>query len=260
MRLPLRPLLPLLVLGLTLSLARGQGGEGGKQPTPDPAGAAIAAKKLEAAKARLKKTGETTYELGGLKFDSATREVRVPTVLNMNDGVLEYALVHENGKTHESLLRTTVSPTELNLVLLLCHYEPHIAEAAKFLDNPRESTKALMKEPMSKEGANRMLISVQWKDKDGKDQTAPVAHWFRNKKTSKPMAFDHWTYTGSLVSDVGYAAEFDGSIIATYFDLVAMVNCPVKENADDEVWYAETSAVPPVDTPVTLILTPFPAK
>jgi len=252
---------PALSFLFCINLALGQGGEEpSKQPAPDPSGAGIAAKKLELAKARLKKTGETSYELGDLKFDSAKREIRFPAVVNMTEGVLEYALVHENGKTHESLLRTTVSPTELNLVFLLCHFEPHIGEAAKFIDTPVATTKELMNLPMVKEGANRMVISVLWKDKDGSEQTTPVAHWFRNRKTSRPMEFDHWTYTGSLISDSGYAAEFDGSIIATYFDLVAMVNCPVKENSDDEVWYAETDALPPLDTPVTVVLSPFPAK
>jgi len=248
-----------LVITTSLALAQG-GGESSKQPAPNQAGTATAAKKLEAARARLKKTGDTTYELGELKFNSATREVRVPTVLNMNDGVLEYALVHENGKIHESLLRTKVSPTELNLVLLLCNYEPHIGEAAAFLRDPVPSTKVLMNQPAPKNGANKLSISVQWKDKDGKELTAPIATWFLNKQTSKPMALDHWTYTGSLINDTGFAAEFDGSIIATYFDLVAMVNCPVEENTDDDIWYPEPKVVPPVDTPVTLVLTPAPAK
>jgi hypothetical protein len=246
-------------LGLPM-LAAQENAEPSKQPVPAVSGEAHNAKKIEEAKARLKKTGETSYELGDIKFDSATREIRIPTLLNMTEGVLEYALVHENGKTHESLLRTKVSPTELNLVLLLTHYEPHIAEAAKYLTEVKDSTKALMTKPMAKEGANKLAVSVHWKDKDGKDHTAPLSAWFQNKKTGKPVSLDHLTYTGSIISEVGFAAEFDGSIIATYFDLVAMVNCPVKENADDEIWYVETTVVPPVDTPVTLVISPVIAK
>lgn len=245
----------LLFAGLSHLRAQ-QGAEPSKQPPSDPAGAKVAAELMEAAKARIKKTGPTDYELGPIKFSSATHEIRVPAVLNMAEGILEYVLVHENGKIHESLLRTTVSPTEVNVALLLCHYEPHIKEAAQFLTEPMPETKAKMAKPMEREGANQVKLSVEWKDKDGKVQSAPLSNWIRDKKTDKPLQLDHWTYTGSFVSQTGYAAEHDGSLIAIYFDLVSLVNCPDKGNGDDDRWFVEKSAVPPRDTPVTLVFTP----
>ncbi len=71
------------------------------------------------------KTGDSTYEMGGVQFNSATREIRIPTIVNMNEGVIEYALVTDTGKTHESLLSTKVRPFDVNVAMLLCHYEPH---------------------------------------------------------------------------------------------------------------------------------------
>lgn len=249
----------MLALALSLDVLPAQE-EASKQPTPNETGAAIAAKEAESAKARLQKTGENTYELGEIKFNGATREVRIPAMVNMSEGVLEYALVHENGKTHESLLSTKIKPSELNIVLLLCHFEPHIGEAAKFLENPRPQTKALMEKPMEKEGANRMLISVQWKGQDGQEKTVPMAHWILNKITNKPLETNHWTYTGSFISETGFTADYDGSIIATYFDLSSVINCPVKESSSDEYLFVDSANVPPVDTPVTLIFSPFPSS
>lgn len=248
-----------LFAACALPLAAQDGPEPSKQPPSDPAGTKVATELMEAAKARIKKTGDTDYELGQIKFSSATREVRVPAVVNMSEGILEYTLVHENGKTHESLLRTAASPTEVNVALLLCHYEPHIKEAAQYLPDPRPETLAKMALPMQKEGANRVKLTVEWKDRKGKEQSAPVGAWIRDKKAGKPMDVNHWTYTGSFISQTGYAAEHDGSIIAIYFDLVSLVNCPDKGNADDDRWFVEKTAVPAIDTPVTLVFSPLEA-
>ena len=127
-------LLAALFLGLTS--AKAQGPEPSKQPASSPAGTKAAAELADAAKTRIKKVGPTDYTLGDMTFSSATHEIRIPAVVNMSEGILEYALVHENGKTHESLLKTPVKPTELNVALLLCNYEPHIKEAAQFLEDP----------------------------------------------------------------------------------------------------------------------------
>ena len=166
---PVHPLLirSCLLAASLLTLSAQDGPEPSKQPASNPAGAKVASELAEAAKTRIKKAGPTEYTLGDIQFSSATHEIRVPATMNMTEGILEYALVHENGKTHESLLRTKVSPTELNVALLLCNYEPHIKEAAQFLEEPRPETKAKMALPMEREGANRVLLTVEWKDAAG---------------------------------------------------------------------------------------------
>lgn len=254
----LSSLLVLSFLGLAQVNAQ-EGPEPPKQPASNPEGTKVATAQAEAAKTRIKKVGPTDYTLGGIQFSSATREIRVPATLNMNEGILEYALVHENGKTHESLLRTPASPTELNVALLLCHYEPHIKEAAQFLQDPKPETRAKMALPMEREGANRVNLTVEWKDTKGIKHTAPLSAWIKDLETKKPLDNDHWTYTGSFVSQSGYAAEDDGSHIAIYFDLVALMNLPAPGNRSDDCWHVEKTAVPPIDTPVTLIISQVPA-
>lgn len=251
------PLLALCLLLAVSSLHAQDGPEPSKQPKPSTEGEKKAAAKYEEARTRIKKTGDTTYELGDIKFNSATKEIRIPTLLNMSKGLLEYVLVTEAGKTHESLLRTAISPTELNLALLLCSYEPHIKEAAQFLPSPHPETRAMMDKPMEKPGANRIQLTAQWKDKEGKEKTTPVTRWIRHRLAKKTLDTDHWTYTGSVINLAGFGSEYDGSIGALYFDLGAMFNCPVKDNVNDDMWLVETTAVPSVDTPVTLIITPF---
>jgi hypothetical protein len=111
---------------------------------------------------------------------------------------------------------------------------------------------------MEHEGANRLQLTVEWKDKDGKLQSAPLSSWILDAGSKKALKNNHWTYTGSFVSQSGYAAEDDGSHIAIYFDLVALMNLPDPGNRSDDRWHVEKSAVPPLDTPVTLIISPLP--
>jgi hypothetical protein len=256
--LPRRFTLPTLLVAAAVSsaLLLAQDGEPTKQPTPNDAGKTVAAKEMAEAQSRVKKVADSEYDLGGIKINSKTRQISVPCVLNMTEGLLEYVLVHEHGKTHESLLRTSVSPTELNVALLLAHYEPNIKEAAQFLPDPTPMTQKLMAEPMAKAGANQITLNVQWKDKDGKEQTAPVTRWIHEKDAKAARESQHWTYTGSMISQTGFAAQFDGSMVAIYFDLISLVNFPVKENANDDLWKVETAKVPAVDTPVTLVISP----
>jgi hypothetical protein len=256
------PLGLLATLSLNALVAQ-EGQEPSKQPPSSTEGTKVAQELAEAAKNRIKKVSDTEYTLGDIQFSSATREVRVPAVVNMTEGILEYALVHEHGKTHESLLRTKASPTELNVALLLCHYEPHIKEAAQYLEEPRPETKAKMEAPMEREGANQVRLTLEWTDKDGAKKTAPISAWIRDRQNEKPLKIDHWTYTGSFVSRTGYAAEDDGSHIAIYFDLVALMNLPDPGNRSDDRWNVEKGAVPPLDTPVTVVFShvqPPPAK
>jgi len=256
-------ILPLLffVLSLVTATLLGQGGaESPREVQPDAAGADIAAKKVQAAQQRLKKTGEDKYEIGEIKFNSRTHEISFPAKLNMTEGVLEYALVHEHGKTHESLLSTTVSPIEVNLAMLLCHYEAHLGEALKNRKDLMATTKALVEKPMDNPGANQIHVTLLWKDKDGKEQRAAIADWIHDRNSGRALVVDHWTYTGSVINEVGFAAEFDGSVIGIYFDMVAMINCPVEGNQSDEIWQVETKDVPPLETPVTVIISKVNAK
>ncbi|MFZ4767890.1 MAG: YdjY domain-containing protein [Roseimicrobium sp.] len=256
----MRSITSLLALCLLAANAAAQSGqEPAKQPPSDSSGAKKAAERMEAAKSRIKKTGETDYTLGSIQFSSATREVRVPALVNMSKGILEYALVHEHGKTHESLLRTPVSPTELNVALLLCHYEPHLLDAAKYVKDPEPETKARMAQPMEHEGANRVRLTVTWKDKTGQEHQAPLSDWIENRKVGNLWNPGHWTYTGSFISSTGFAAESDGSLIAIYFDLIALLNCPDAGNSDDERWFVNTTSIPAQDTPVTLVFSPIPS-
>ena len=62
-------------------------------------------------------------QIGEVIFNKKTREIRVPAAVNMAGGeLLEFALVHTNGKVHESLLVTEIPATHINIAFKLLRY------------------------------------------------------------------------------------------------------------------------------------------
>ena len=233
----------------TSAFAQFGGGASDSAPKklPDPA----------AAKASIKEVAPNEYELGGIRFNAATREIRVPAVVNFKQIPIEYLLVPETGKTHESVLRTSVSGADLQVAILLCHYEPG-TEGLAHPDAPKDLT-PIKPLPLKTPGANRMKIDVEWKAGD-ETKRVPLANWMLDINTRKsPPDLDAWIFSGSYVDKDGFAADAQGVTIANYLDRNAIINSPAKGNWDDQIWISNPAAIPDEGTPVTLIISPAPA-
>lgn len=207
-------------------------------------------------KSSVVKTGDATYEAGGVQFNSNTREVRVPCAVNMNEGVIEYALVTESGKTHESLLKTKVKPFDVQLAMLLCSYEPHPGEIIDVLSNTQPELLAIAKRKMDTPGANLVRLTVEWKGSDGKIHKAALDGWIHNNREKKPLDIPHWIFNGSDMGDGNFSADAEGSLISGHFDLSGIISNPSKSAGENGNWLLETKKIPPVDTPVTLVISP----
>ena len=207
-----------------------------------------------AAKQAVKQVSPNEFEIGGIHFNSLTREIRVPTVVNFKQLPIEYMLVHETGKTHESVLKTTISPADLQVAILLCHYEPG-TEGLAHPDAPKDLT-PIKPLALKTPGANRMTITVEWKA-GTEIKHAPLSDWMLDINTRKPPPdLDTWIFSGSYVDQDGFAAQAQGSIIATYLDRNAMINSPARGNWDDTVWISNPASIPDEGTPVTVIISP----
>lgn len=214
--------------------------------TPDPAGG-------EAKKPAIKHLGGPDYELGGIRFNEKTRAITLPAKVNMTGGLLEYALVHESGKAHESLLTTAVSPYDLNVVLLLLNYQP----SATFFDLSDKKAGAILVKNPKLEPTAQLRASLEWKTADGKNTTAALESLILNidqKGTAKEGPF---TYTGSMLTDDGvFMAKETGSILALYADAASLINNPRDGNDNDDAWIPDKTKIPAKDTEVTLTFSP----
>ncbi len=236
-------------------------GKGGDEPprpafeNAKPKAGAVVADPAAAAK-RIKTISKDEFELGGITFNSATREVGVPCKVNMQNGLVEYALVQETGKTHESILKTAIAPVDLQVAMLLTNYQP--GHTGLFSYEKDESVRKKMEETKPKTaGGNLVQLFVEWKAGDA-TKRVPLREWLIDPRTKKmPATFDHWVFNGSMIQESGFAAQLYGNVIGTYYDVTAIINCPSKDNLMDDIWSVNSGAVPKIDTSVKLIIAPF---
>ena len=87
-------------------------------------------------------------------------------------------------------------------------------------------------------------------------QSAHLEESIFNDAKKKPAEQGPWVYTGSETYPNGlWAAQAEGSIVATFTDPLAVFNNPRAGAKSDEIWIVAKN-VPPVDTPVQVTLTP----
>lgn len=191
-------------------------------------------------------TGENQYLVGEVRIHAASREIRFPAVVNQDQGALEYALVHENGKVHESLLRTVVKPQQIQVALKLLHYRTGAGDLFEKLLPPG-------KEPLREAEGERLEILVCC---EGKPEI-PLRAAIGDRGAGKSLEPTPWIFTGSEVIDGAFQADVEGSIVAIYRDMLAMVNCPHPRAMDDENWYPVAGVLPRRETQVEILIRPW---
>ena len=73
---------------------------------------------------RAESSGAKVIDFQGIQIDKENRTVTFPAAINMDGGMLEYLIVTEMGKTHESLLSTKIQPYDIQVAMLLLGIKP----------------------------------------------------------------------------------------------------------------------------------------
>jgi hypothetical protein len=213
------------------------------------------AKAAEEKKPAIEQLDATRYKLGTITFDKLSREIRFPATVNMTEGLLEFLIVHERGKIHESLFATDISPTQLNVVFTLLRYPASKEFYAIDVPSEREPGTEFPQVAADVKAGARVIVKVEWKNGE-KVRTVPVNEWISHAVTEKQMPNGPWVYGGSEISNGRYQAEATGDIAAIFLSNSAILNYPGQDNNNDDVWLPFPKRVPPIGTKVTLIITP----
>ncbi len=201
-------------------------------PKTDPA--------LNLEKPPIKEISPGVFEIEGIRFSKKDSTVEFPAVVNMDKGLLEYALVGESGKLHESLLRTAIQPYNLQIALLLIGFKEPVEHL---------KTQGDLQVPTGSP-VDLWIESTQ----NGKNTKLRMEEWIMKKdKPSEPVSIS-WVFTGSIIMDGVFMAQLDKSLIAIYRDPIALINTSHPEGASDEVWFAREGTVPPVGTEVKIVI------
>jgi hypothetical protein len=194
----------------------------------------------------VEKTAPGMYKMGEIVINKKERSVSFPALVNQQDGLLEYLVVHARGKVHESLFKTKVEPYYLNLALLLLEFEG--------TDRPLR----FQGDPAVPHG-DPLSITVSYVTKDDKKVSAVPEKWIVLKKYNDPSYREDvgvlkWVYTGARVWNGRFAAQTGGSIVAVYHDPDAMIDNASLGAESDKIWHVNAKTAPPLGTPVTITI------
>lgn len=106
-------------------------------------------------------------------------------------------------------------------------------------------------------------VLLAWKDAEGKVHTSPAQQWVRDVQTKQPLKYP-WIFTGSQLlkdEDTGrqyYYADTTGELICVSNFPSAVLDLPIRSTDSNEalLFEAFTENIPPLGTPVTVILRP----
>ena len=197
----------------------------------------------------MRETAPGIFEIGKLHLDQKALTLTFPGTLNMKAGLLEYLLVTPRGSTHESLLVSEVSPNDVHFAMLLLGAKGGGETGGGA--PPQIDAQYLKNAPKMK--GDTVLISVKWND-GAAEKTVPVEDWLFNETKKKPIEHGPWTYNGSMFANGHFLALTEGCFVALVTNPSALLNNPRKGNDNDQMWGVNEKAVPPVNTPVEIIV------
>ncbi len=191
--------------------------------------------------APLKQISEHIFEIGQVKLDKKQRTVSFPATVNMQEGLMEYMLVGESGKIHESVLVTTAEPYHIHIAMLFLG-----ARGAPPLKAEERAVETHIKgEPVA--------LWTAWKS-GGRARRARAETFITHKESSQSMSEGPWTYNGSWIFEGTFLAQREKSIIAIVTDHDALINNPRSGRDNDEIWLANKDKIPPPGTMITVTI------
>jgi hypothetical protein len=182
-------------------------------------------------------------------FDKEHKSVVVLTEVCQRKVTLEMFACLKGSKEHESILSVPTKAFVIHAGLLAAGAEP--GNTVQFYPKYVPAS------------GPEIEITVIWKDEKGKLQRARGQDWVRDFKTQKPME-SPWIFAGSqFVKDEQtgqqfYRADGEGDLICVSNFPSAVLDLPIRSSdANAELMFeCFTERIPPVGTPVTLVLTP----
>ena len=190
----------------------------------------------------LQRIGDDKFRFGKVDIDKKNRILELNATSNQRNGLIEYALVHESGKTHESLFRTKVRPQILHACFLLLRHP----QEDRFFENLWSENPEKL--DFSK---SRIKTEVEW-DHNGSSVICTLEELCLNTKNKNSLKKGAFIFNGSKKIENSYLAEISGSMIAVYADEEAVINSTDHDSNNDDVWIANEKQMPELELPVLL--------
>ena len=197
----------------------------------------------------LKKVGDDIYMLKEMKIDVSKGHIEIPGKINMSEGLIEVILCRKEGKVHESLLVTDVSPLEFQTALLLLGLDPvnEVPDIASEVD-PVSQFRSIE----TSGDSVRLYISHTV---NGETVKKPVEHFVYDESVDQTLEPSTWLFRGAATHQNGHVlVDPDVTMIATYHDPVAMMELNSQSKFNDELFYINKDAKLTIGKKVKLII------
>lgn len=210
-------------------------------------------------------------EVGKVRVFRTEKRIEVDGRVAIQDRAIELFACCEGGKVHESVLVLDCKPSNLNLALLLLGFDDggQVIEKVKFeedgktveKDMPVENGPRFFGDPRKPAG-ERLIVSVRWTDPETKKTVAVRAEdMILDVGRQKPMRRAGWVFTGSRwvwnprTEKVEFAADHTKTVMTTFHDPNTILENPLSSGGNDDLFHANSAAVPLRGTPVVLTIT-----
>lgn len=180
-------------------------------------------------------------------IDMKNRQVIVDGYVSLREGFLEMLACLAGTKEHESVIGARTRAQTVHAALLAVGAES--GHPVRFRPEFAPPT------------GTEIEIELRWLDENGKWKSARAQEWIREAESKKPMSHP-WVFAGSgfWKDEQGkdfYMAESGDFICVSNFT-TSMLDVPIESSQSNEglLFEANTDAIPPLGTPVRMILKP----
>ncbi|MEC9092179.1 MAG: YdjY domain-containing protein [Planctomycetota bacterium] len=228
--------------------------------TDDPSAARPSPKPSQREKKRQDPLETINQSLGKLKklpegkvwIELKKKIVVIDGLICLRKGPLEMFACPPNTKEHESIVQAQAKSFMVHTALLMVG---------------AESGKPVEWEPKYQPASGTKIeIMIHWLDKAGKHKKMLAQEMIKNVKTQKKMT-EHWVFAGSEFyinpnTKIRHYLADGGEMICVSNFTTAMMDLPVESTQSKEglIFEAFTENIPPLKTPVRIVLRPIPEK
>jgi hypothetical protein len=194
-------------------------------------------------------------QLGRVRVDKTRRAVSFPARLNMaytNALLMEYILVTDYGKTHESILKTDAQPYHIYQAML------QLKDKGTAAGTPQVIPETKARSPGKITGSGqRVDIEVSWMGDNGREMRRSAGDFVCRQDTKKALPKDGWIYGGSSVWKGRLQAQQEGQVISLGADSISLFNFNSAGPNNEHVWFANNKNLPPANVPLQVSITLF---
>jgi len=200
----------------------------------------------------LTKISNDVYMLKDMEINTSSRTVTIPCTINMAAGLIEVVLCRPEGKTHESLLTTKISPLEFQTALLLLGLDP----VNELPDDPSKADSLSPYQSIETPGDSVvMFIELE---KNGKLVRFPAESLIQDERTQSQINHTTWLFKGAVTHRSGFViVDPNVTMISTYYDPIALMELNSSGKYNDELFYVNEAAGLTKGQPVKLIIQAF---